>query len=104
MPENIKSKSSNSPFIGRELTGKVAGIINGDKISLAKSLFMQLRLSPAIKGLITAVLMIAVALVIDAKEAADPRLQYLIFIVYGAGIIWTLAEFPAICCLHRKIC
>ncbi|HQV59840.1 MAG: DUF4199 domain-containing protein [Chitinophagaceae bacterium] len=55
---------------------------------------MQLRLSPAIKGLITAVLMIAVALVIDAKkEAADPRLQYLIFIVYGAGIIWTLLSF-----------
>ncbi len=34
-PENIKSKSSNSPFIGRELTGKVAGIINGDKIVIS---------------------------------------------------------------------
>ena len=34
-PENIKSKSSNSPFIGRELTGKVAGIIKGDKIIIS---------------------------------------------------------------------
>ena len=34
-PENIKSKSSNSPFIGRELTGKVIGIINGDKIVIS---------------------------------------------------------------------
>lgn len=31
---DLKSKSSNTPFIGKELTGKVAGIINGDKITL----------------------------------------------------------------------
>ncbi|MGB3008147.1 MAG: dihydroorotase [Chitinophagaceae bacterium] len=31
---DIKSKSSNSPFLGKELTGKVAGIINGEKIVL----------------------------------------------------------------------
>jgi dihydroorotase len=32
---DIRSKSINTPFIGKELTGKVAGIINGDKILLA---------------------------------------------------------------------
>jgi dihydroorotase len=32
---NILSKSKNSPFIGRKLTGKPIGIINGDKIVLS---------------------------------------------------------------------
>jgi energy-coupling factor transporter transmembrane protein EcfT len=55
---------------------------------------MQLKLSPAVKGLITALLMIAVALIIDAnRETANPRMQYLIFIVYGIGIVWTLLSF-----------
>jgi dihydroorotase len=31
---NLQSKSSNTAFAGKELTGKVAGIINGDKIVL----------------------------------------------------------------------
>lgn len=55
---------------------------------------MQLKLSPAVKGLITALIMIATALIIDAqKDTTDPRIQYLIFIVYGIGIIWTLLSF-----------
>ena len=33
--QSLKSKSNNTPFIGKELTGKVTGIINGDKILLA---------------------------------------------------------------------
>lgn len=33
--KDLKSKSKNTPFIGKELTGKPIGIINGDKIVLA---------------------------------------------------------------------
>ena len=33
--QELKSKSKNSPFIGKELTGKVTGIINGDKVSIS---------------------------------------------------------------------
>jgi dihydroorotase len=33
--QDLKSKSKNSPFIGKELTGKVTGIINGEKIVLS---------------------------------------------------------------------
>jgi dihydroorotase len=32
--QDFKSKSKNSPFTGKELTGKVTGIINGEKITL----------------------------------------------------------------------
>jgi dihydroorotase len=32
---DIKSKSKNSPFIGKEMTGKASGIINGEKIVLS---------------------------------------------------------------------
>jgi dihydroorotase len=32
--DQVKSRSFNSPFIGKSFTGKVAGIINGDKIVL----------------------------------------------------------------------
>ena len=33
--KDIHSKSSNSPFLGKELTGKVTGIINGNKIFIS---------------------------------------------------------------------
>ena len=33
--QDLKSKSTNSPFIGKPLTGKVTGIINGDKVLLS---------------------------------------------------------------------
>ena len=33
--QHLKSKSKNSPFIGKELTGKVTGIINGESVILS---------------------------------------------------------------------
>ncbi len=55
---------------------------------------MQVRFSPAIKGLITAALMIALSLLIDAKkETISPRIQYFVYLLYAAGIAWTLLSF-----------
>jgi len=55
---------------------------------------MPLRLSPAIKGLITSAAMIAVVLMIHSrKETIDPRWQYAVYILYAAGIAWTLIPF-----------
>ncbi len=34
-PDMIRSKSANTPFIGQTFTGKVTGIINGDRITLS---------------------------------------------------------------------
>ena len=49
------------------------------------------RISPAIKGLVTAALMIALTLWIDHyKTSIDPRVQYFVFLVYALGILWTL--------------
>ena len=55
---------------------------------------MQLRLTPAIKGLITALLMIALSLYIDArKDHISPRVQYFVYLLYAAGIAWTMIDF-----------
>lgn len=55
---------------------------------------MQLNFSPAIKGFFTAILMISIILMIYNKGGnADSRLQYLIYVIYGIGIVWTLVRY-----------
>ncbi len=51
-------------------------------------------IKPAIKGLITGVLMIAVFLgVYYAGKNTDPRLQYGVYILYALGITWTVIDY-----------
>ena len=52
-----------------------------------------MNLSPLIKGIITAVAMIAVSLVTYYTLPATSPLHYLVFAVYAIGIIWTLVSY-----------
>ncbi len=53
-----------------------------------------MKISPAIKGIITALLMIGVILMIyNQGKNADTRLQYLVYAIYAIGIVWTLVAF-----------
>ena len=53
-----------------------------------------MKTSPAIKGLITAALMIAVILgIYYSGKNADARLQYLVYIFYALGIAWTVFAY-----------
>lgn len=53
-----------------------------------------MKFSPAIKGLITAASMIALFLLLyQPQRDADSRLQYLVYGLYGAGIVWTLLVY-----------
>lgn len=55
---------------------------------------MHMRLSPALKGVITALLMIGTSLgVYYSGLPADSFVQFLIYIIYALGIIWTLFVF-----------
>lgn len=50
-----------------------------------------MKLKPAIKGLITAALMIILFLLIFMQgKDADPRLQYFVYLIYGLGILWSI--------------
>lgn len=53
-----------------------------------------MKITPALKGLITTILMIGVILgIYSSGKDADPRLQYLVYIFYALGIVWTLFAF-----------
>ena len=55
---------------------------------------MSKKLTPAIKGSITAIAMIAVFLAVYySGKNADTRLQYLVYILYALGITWSLVAF-----------
>lgn len=53
-----------------------------------------MKISPAIKGIITAVIMVAIILLIyNNGKGADTRLQYLVYAIYAIGIVWTMVSF-----------
>ncbi|HEX7846356.1 MAG TPA: DUF4199 domain-containing protein [Chitinophagaceae bacterium] len=53
-----------------------------------------MKLTPAIKGLITGLLMLATALAIFyAKLPADSQFQYIVYVLYALGIAWTVLSF-----------
>lgn len=50
-----------------------------------------MRLTPAIKGIITTGIMIVIVLILYKNiNTSNPALQYLVYITYASGIIWTL--------------
>jgi hypothetical protein len=55
---------------------------------------MNIKILPALKGVITAALMIAIVLITfySGMPASSP-FQYMIYAVYALGIVWTLVAF-----------
>jgi len=52
------------------------------------------KFTPLVKGVITAVIMIAISLAIYySKASGTSAVGYIIYVVYAAGIIWTLVDF-----------
>lgn len=55
---------------------------------------MSIRILPAVKGAITGVLMVAAFLIAYYSDVSSySPLQYLIYGIYGLGIIWTLVAY-----------
>ncbi len=51
-------------------------------------------LTPAIKGIITAALMIAIVFItFYANMPADSPFQYLVYALYAVGIVWTIVAY-----------
>ena len=58
---------------------------------------MLQKISPAVKGLITAIIMIAVSFALFyAKINANSPLIYLPYLIYAIGIVWTLVSYKRI--------
>ena len=54
----------------------------------------MVKLTPLIKGMIAGILMVAISLLVYyTKLPADSGLHYSIYIIYAAGIIWTLVSY-----------
>ena len=52
------------------------------------------RLTPLAKGLITSVVLLGLTLFIYyTNQPPDSKLNYLMYVIYAAGIIWTLIEY-----------
>ena len=55
---------------------------------------MQIHLDATKKGLLTGLIMIGLSLLFYyTKQPFDSPLQYLIYVIYAAGIVWTIYEF-----------
>jgi uncharacterized membrane protein YfcA len=55
---------------------------------------MDIKFPPVLKGLLTAAVMIGVFLgIYYAGKNADTRLQYLVYIIYALGIVWTVVAY-----------
>lgn len=53
-----------------------------------------MKISPAIKGMITVAIMISVFLgIFYAGKDTDTRFQYLVYIIYALGISWTVLAY-----------
>src|SRR5262245_34165762 len=50
------------------------------------------RLTPLVKGFITASVMLGLTLYIYYRKESDSPLSYLLYAIYAAGILWALIE------------
>ncbi len=54
----------------------------------------MIKLTPLVKGIITGVVLVATSLLLYYfKSPADSKLNYLIYVLYAGGIIWTLISY-----------
>jgi len=53
-----------------------------------------MKITPVIKGIITSIAMIITFILIyNLGKDADTRLQYIVYLLYGLGILWAIRDF-----------